>query len=149
MSDFKEHSVSPYLVCANAVEAIEFYKKAFGAEQIVAIKTPTGGILHATLNLNGSSVMLTEKNTECKAVGPATLGGSPVSIHLIVDDIDATMQQAEQAGAKIVMPAEDMFWGDRFGCLQDPFGHSWSLATHIRAVSQEEAQRAANEMMGG
>jgi PhnB protein len=147
MSDFTPHSVSPYLVCANAKQAIAFYQQAFGAEQLLAITTADGGILHATLKINGSSMMLTEQNPECEMPSHVSLGDAPVTIHLVVTDVDAVMHTAQQAGATVIMEPKEMFWGDRFGCLKDPFGHTWSLATPVRDMSEAEIQQAANSMM--
>lgn len=147
MSDFTPHSVSPYLVCANAKKAIAFYHQAFGAEQLLTITTADGGILHATLKINGSSMMLTEQDPQCQAVSHMSLGNSPVTIHLVVDDVDAVMHKAQLAGATVIMEPAERFWGDRFGCLKDPFGHTWSLATPLRNMSEAEIQQAANSMM--
>jgi PhnB protein len=147
MSDFTPHSVSPYLVCTNAKQAIAFYHQAFGAEQLLAITTADGGILHATLKINGSSMMLTEQNPEYQDLSHMSLDNSPVTIHLVVDDVDAAMHKAQQAGATVLMEPAEMFWGDRFGCLKDPFGHTWSLATPIRNMSEAQIQQAANNMM--
>jgi uncharacterized glyoxalase superfamily protein PhnB len=147
MSDFTPHSVSPYLVCANAKEAIAFYCQAFGAQQLLTINTADGGILHATLKINGSSMMLTEQNPEYQGASHMSLGDSPVTIHLVVEDVDAAMHQAQQAGATVTMEPAEMFWGDRFGCLKDPFGHTWSMSTPVRNMSEAEIQRAANLMM--
>ncbi|MFT6950025.1 MAG: PhnB protein [Paraglaciecola sp.] len=147
MSDFTPHSVSPYLVCANARQAIAFYQQAFGAEQLLVINTADGGILHATLKINGSSMMLTEQNPESQGISHMSLSDSPVTIHLVVDDVDAVMHKAQQAGATVIMEPAERFWGDRFACLKDPFGHTWSLATPLRNMSEAEIQQAANSMM--
>jgi PhnB protein len=147
MSDFTPHSLSPYLVCTNAKQAIAFYQQAFGAEQLLAITAADGGILHATLKINGSSMMLTEQNPDSERVSHMSLDNSPVTIHLVVDDVDAVMHKAQQAGATVILEPAEMFWGDRFACLKDPFGHTWSLATPVRNMSEAEIQQAANSMM--
>jgi PhnB protein len=140
------HAITPHLVCAGAADAIEFYKKAFDAVELVRLPGPNGKLIHAGLRIRDSVVMLVDEFPEWGSRGPKSLNGSPVTIHLYVDDVDAVMKQAVQAGAKITMPLEDTFWGDRYGQLEDPFGHSWSLATHIRDVGPEEMQKAAEEM---
>ena len=140
------HAITPHLVCAGAAQAIEFYKKAFGAVEIARLPGPDGKLIHAAVRILDSVVMLVDEMPEWGSLGPKSLKGSPVTIHLYVEDVDAVMKQAVQAGAKITMPLEDTFWGDRYGRLEDPFGHQWSLATHIRDVSPEEMQRAAEEM---
>jgi PhnB protein len=139
------HAITPHLVCAGAADAIEFYKKAFDAVELVRLPGPGGKILHAGLRIRDSVVMLVDEFPEWGSRGPKTLKGSPVTIHLYVEDADAVLEQAVQAGAKITMPLEDTFWGDRYCQLEDPFGHSWSLATHIRDVRPEEMQKAAEE----
>jgi len=140
------HTVTPHLVCAGAAEAIEFYKKAFNAAEVVRLPGPQGKLLHACLRIGDSSVMLVDEFPDCGALGPKSRGGSPVTIHLQVEDVDVVVAQAVTAGAKITMPVADMFWGDRYGTLEDPFGHSWSVATHRRDVSPEEMQQAAQKM---
>ncbi|HZM45994.1 MAG TPA: VOC family protein [Burkholderiales bacterium] len=141
------NTVTPHLVCAGAASAIEFYKRAFGATEETRLDGPDGKIMHAMLRIGNSPVMLADEMPEWGSVGPKALHGSPVTIHLYVDDVDAFVARAEQAGAKITMPVEDMFWGDRYGKLEDPFGHQWSVATHKRDVSNEEMQKAMQEMM--
>jgi uncharacterized glyoxalase superfamily protein PhnB len=140
------HAVTPHLVCAGAAEAIEFYKKAFGATEEARLAGPDGRLMHAMIRINGSAVMLVDEMPEWGAVGPKTLKGSPVTIHLYVEDADAFVARAIKAGAKVTMPVADMFWGDRYGKLEDPFGHHWSVGTHVRDVSMEEAQKAMQTM---
>jgi len=140
------HSVTPHLVCAGAADAIEFYKKAFGATEEVRLPGPGGKLMHASVRIAGSAVMLADEMPEWGALGPKALKGSPVTIHLYVDDVDASVERAEKAGAKITMPVADMFWGDRYGRLEDPSGHHWSVATHQRDVTPEEMQKAMGEM---
>lgn len=141
-------SVTPHLVCAGASEAIEFYKKAFGAMEVRRVQTPQGRLLNALIRIGDSAVMLVDEFPDWGSFGPKSLKGSPVTIHLYVDDVDATFEQAVRAGAKITMPLDDMFWGDRYGKLEDPFGHEWSVATHIRDMTPEEMQAAATKMCG-
>lgn len=140
------HSVTPHLVCAGAADAIEFYKKAFNAKEEARLPGPDGKLMHAMIRIGDSPVMLVDENPEWKALGPKSLNGTPVTLHLYVEDVDAQVAQAVAAGATVVMPVADMFWGDRYGVLEDPFGHSWSLATHVREVSMEEAQEAMRRM---
>jgi PhnB protein len=140
------HSVTPHLVCAGAAKAIEFYKQAFGAEESARLPGPDGRIMHADVKIGDSHVMLVDEMPEWGALGPKSLKGSPVTIHLYVDDVDAVVARAVKAGAKVTMPVADQFWGDRYGKLEDPFGHHWSIATHVRDVSMEEAQKAMASM---
>jgi uncharacterized glyoxalase superfamily protein PhnB len=140
------HSVTPHLVCAGAADAIEFYKKAFGATESARLPGPDGKVMHAAIRIGDSTVMLADESPEWGSLGPKSLKGSPVTIHLYVDDVDAVVARAVSAGAKVTMPVADQFWGDRYGKLEDPFGHHWSVATHVRDVSMEEAQKAMREM---
>ena len=141
------HSLTPHLVCAGAAEAIEFYKAAFGAVELVRLPGPGGKLVHASVRIGDSVLMLVDEMPEWGAFGPKALKGSPVTIHLYVNDVDATVAQAVAAGAKLTMPVADMFWGDRYGQLEDPFGHRWSVATHTRDLTHEEVQKAM--MQGG
>ena len=140
------HTVTPHLVCARAADAIEFYKKAFNAVETGRLAGPQGKLLHAMIRIGDSAVMLVDEMPEWGALGPKALKGSPVTIHLYVEDVDAFVKRAVGAGAKITMPLEDMFWGDRYCKFEDPFGHRWSVATHIRDVSQEEMRQAVQKM---
>ena len=142
------HTVTPHLVCAGAADAIEFYKKAFGAVEEGRLPGPNGRLMHAMIRIGDSAVMLVDEMPEWCALGPKALKGSPVTIHLYVDDVDAFAARAVKAGAKITMPVADMFWGDRYGKLEDPFGHHWSVATHMRDVSSQEMQQAMQQMGG-
>lgn len=139
------HSVTPHLVCAGAADAIEFYKKAFGAVEQARLPGPQGKIMHAMIRIGDSAVMLVDENPEWGMLGPKALKGSSVTIHLYVDDADAFVAGAVKAGAKVTMPVADMFWGDRYGKLEDPFGHHWSVGTHVRDVSMEEMQQAMQQ----
>ncbi|MBX3650131.1 MAG: VOC family protein [Burkholderiales bacterium] len=136
------HGVTPHLVCAGATEALEFYKKAFDAVETVRLPGPGGKLMHAALIIAGSTVMFTDEMPECGAKSPQTLKGTPVTIHLYVPDADAFYAQAVAAGAKAVMPPADMFWGDRYGVLEDPWGHSWSVATHRHDLTPAEIEAA-------
>jgi PhnB protein len=136
------HVITPHLVCAGAADAIEFYKKAFNAEEGGRLPGPDGKLMHAMVRIGGAALMLVDEMPEWGALGPKALKGSPVTIHLYVTDVDATVAQAVAAGAKITMPVADMFWGDRYGQLEDPFGHRWSVATHIRDVKPEDMAAA-------
>ena len=138
-------TVTPHLVCAGAAEAIEFYKKAFGAVEGGRLAGPQGKIAHAMIRIGDSAVMLVDEFPDMGALSPQSLKGSPVTIHLYVDNVDATVERAVKAGAKVTMPVADMFWGDRYGQLVDPFGHRWSVATHTREVSMEEMKQAMQE----
>ncbi len=142
------HTVTPHLVCAGAAEAIEFYKKAFNAEEVTRIPGPQGKLIHAMIRIGDSMVMLVDEFPEWNSFGPKALKGSPISIHLYVSDADAFVQHAVKAGAKVTMPLADMFWGDRYGQIEDPFGHHWSVSTHLRDVSPEELAKGAKEMCG-
>lgn len=136
------HCVTPHLVCAGAAEAIAFYKEAFGASEMARIPGPDGKLIHASVMINGSSVMLVDEYPEMGALAPTTLKGTPVTIHLTVEDVDAFAAKAVAAGARVIMPVADQFWGDRYGVIADPFGHHWSIATPGKEQpSMEEIQR--------
>ena len=139
------HSLTPHLVCAGAAEAIEFYKRAFDAVELGRIPAPDGKLMHAMVRIGDSTLMLVDEFPQYGSVGPKALKGSPVTIHLYVEDVDATVKQAESAGAKVTMPVADMFWGDRYGQVEDPFGHQWSVATHTRDVTPEEMKQAMGQ----
>jgi PhnB protein len=137
------HSVSPHLVCAGAADAIEFYKKAFDAVELIRLPGKGGKLMHACVSINGSSVMLVDESPQFGILGPKALKGTPVTIHLVVADVDKAVDRAVRAGATVVMPVADMFWGDRYGQIEDPFGHRWSLATTKRTLSEQELRAAA------
>ena len=141
------HSLTPYLVCAGAAGAIEFYKTAFNAVEESRTPNEQGKILNAGLRIGDSLLMVMDEFPESGGRGPLSLKGSPVMIHLQCEDVDAVVKQAAAAGAKITSPVKDEFWGDRFAMLEDPFGHKWSVATHIRDVSPEEAKQQATKAM--
>ncbi|MGH8586155.1 MAG: VOC family protein [Gammaproteobacteria bacterium] len=142
------HTVTPHLICAGAADAIEFYKKAFHAVEVGRVPGPQGKLMHACMRIGDSAVMLVDEFPDWSKFGPKSLKGSPVTIHLYVEDVDAMFECAVRAGAKIKMPLEDTFWGDRYGVLEDPFGHHWSVATQIRDVNWEELQQAAQKACG-
>ena len=140
------HSLTPHLVCAGASDAIAFYRKAFNAEETARMPGPGGKLMHAAVRIGDSTLMLVDENPEWGVVGPRTLNGSPVTIHLYVDDVDATVARAVAAGAKVAIPVADMFWGDRYGTLEDPFGHRWSVATHRHDLTPEQIRAAMEKM---
>ena len=140
------HALTPHLICADAAAAIDFYKAAFGAVELVRLPGPQGKLMHGSVRIGDSTLMLVDEAPEWNMLGPKSLKGSPVTIHLYVADVDATVAQAVAAGAKITMPVADMFWGDRYGTLEDPFGHRWSVATHTRDTTHEEMQQAMAQM---
>ena len=137
------HTATPYLVIRDAARALEFYKKAFGATELFRMADPTGKVGHAEITIGDSRIMIGEESLERGARSPESVGGSPVSIFLYVDDVDAFAKQAVSAGAKLLMPVQDQFWGDRYGRLADPFGHVWDVATHKEDVTPEEIQKRA------
>jgi PhnB protein len=140
------HTVTPHLICAGAADAIEFYRKAFGAVELSRMPGSDGKLMHASIRIGDSVVMLNEENPDWGSFGPKHLKGSPVTIHLYVEDADAVFEQAVHVGAKVTMPLDDMFGGDRYGKLEDPFGHLWSIGTHVRDVSPAEMRKAMEQM---
>ena len=135
----------PHLTCRNAYAAIEFYGKAFGAETLGVMPDPQGRVMHAALNIRGATIYLVEEMPEHGGTSPQALGGSPIRLHLQVPDCDAVFNRAVGAGCEVQMPLEDMFWGDRYGMLLDPYGHKWSVATTVRRLSPEEMQKASDD----
>ncbi len=135
------HSVTPYLIISGAADAIEFYKKAFGAIELLRMPYPDGKIGHAEIKIGDSPIMLADEVPDMKYLSPKTLGGSPVSILLYVEDVDTVFNRAVAAGATQDRPVEDKFYGDRAGSLIDPFGHTWHVATHKEDVTPEEMER--------
>jgi PhnB protein len=138
-------SITPHLVCDGAADAIEFYKKAFGAVEHGRMPGPDGKLIHALISIGDSKLMLVDSNPAWGAFGPDKGRASPVTIHLYVEDADKVFAQAVEHGATSRMPVAEMFWGDRYGTLTDPFGHSWSVATHVRELSSEEIASAATQ----
>jgi PhnB protein len=138
------HTLTPHLVVKDASNAIEFYKKAFGAKEIRRVPGPDGkSLIHAELQVGDSRLLLVDEFPEMNCRGPKSVGGTPVTIHMFVADVDAAFEKAVKAGAEVTMPLADMFWGDRYGILTDPFGHSWSIATHQEDVTLEEIGKRA------
>lgn len=136
------HTATPYLIIKDAAQAIEFYKKAFNAEELCRIPSPDGDrLIHSAVKIGDSILFIMDEVPQMGALGPKSLGGSSVTIHLYVEDVDSLYNQAVKAGAEVRMPLADQPWGDRYGSLTDPFGHSWGLATHIEDVSFEEVNR--------
>jgi PhnB protein len=141
------HAVTPYLIVAGAAGAIDFYKKAFGAKEVMRMPGPGGRIGHAEIEIGGSRIMLADEFPDMNCKGPKAFGGSPVSIHLYVDDVDAVAERAVAAGAKPTQPVQDKFYGDRMGTLEDPFGHTWHVSTHKEDLSEAELRRRSEEAM--
>ena len=142
-------ALSPHLVVDDANAAIDFYVKAFGAVEVGRIPGPDGELIHGAVQIDGATVMLADDFPEMsdgKSMTPKALGGTPVTIHLTVTDVETRFQQAVDAGATVVMPLADQFWGDRYGMVRDPFGHQWSLGQPVREVSYEEIQQAVSQM---
>lgn len=140
------HTVTPHLICDGAAAAIDFYQRAFGATEAMRLPGPDGRLMHAQIVIGDSAVMLVDENPAFGLLGPRTLKGSPVAIHLFVEDVDRFFERAVAAGAQATMPPADMFWGDRYGVLEDPFGHRWSVATHLRDVTPAEVQHAVQSL---
>lgn len=137
------HSVTPYLIVKDGTRAIEFYERAFGARLLFRMMRPDGRVGHAELEIGDSRVMLADEHREIGALSPQSIGGSPVTIHLYVEDVDATAARAVEAGAQLTRPVADQFYGDRNGGLTDPFGHVWFVATHKEDVPADELERRA------
>ena len=138
------HTVTPYLAIRNAAQAIEFYKQAFNARETFRMAGPDGKIGHAELRIGDSIIMLSEENPQGGCVSPAALNGTTVGLFLYVEDVDAAFNQAVKAGATVVMPVAEMFWGDRAGSLKDPFGYAWMVATHTRDLTKDEIKKGAD-----
>ena len=143
------HSITPYLIIRGAAEAIEFYKKAFGATELFRFPAPGGRIGHAEIKIGDSPIMLADEFAEMGYHGPQSLGGSPVSIMLYVDDVDTVFNRAVDAGASVKEALQDKFYGDRTATLTDPFGHRWHVSTHKEDVSMQEMERRAKAAGSG
>ena len=141
------HTLTPFLTVRDAARAIEFYKKAFGAEERGSAKSPDGKIMHAELKIGDSIIMLSDEFPEFGALSPQSTGGAGMGLHIYVDGVDAAFDRAVKAGAQVEMPVSDQFWGDRYGKLKDPFGHKWSIATHIKDMSADEMKKSMDEAM--
>ena len=139
-------AVSPYLIVDGAASALAFYKRAFGAKELMQHADPSGRIGHAEIRIGDSVIMLADEHVEINARSPKTVGGTPVILHVYVKDVDAVARQALAAGAKVVRPVQDQFYGDRSGTLEDPFGHQWHVSTHVEDVSPAELRRRAAQM---
>lgn len=137
------HSVTPYLFIKGAARAIDFYKNVFGAAEVVRMAAPNGQIMHAELKIGDSMIMMSDENPQIGALSPLSIGGTASGLHLYVPDVDAVIEKAVGAGAKPVRPVQDQFYGDRSGTVIDPFGHMWSVATHIEDVAPEEMRKRA------
>lgn len=142
------HNVTPYLIVDGAAEAIDFYKKVFGASEKMRMPSPGGKVGHAELTLGDSMIMLADEHPEMGARAPHAYGGSAVSLMVYVPDVDTTVKTAIAGGAKVVRPVENQFYGDRMGTIEDPFGHRWYVATHIEDVPPEEMAKRAAAAMG-
>lgn len=143
------HTATPYLIVKGGADAIEFYKKAFGATESFRMMRPDGRVGHAEIKIGDSVIMLADEHPEIGARSPQTIGGSPISIHLYVEDVDAVFNKAVAAGAKVQRPLQDQFYGDRTGGLLDPFGHAWYVATHVEDIAPEELQKRAAAAAAG
>lgn len=141
------HSVTPYLAVNDAAAALEFYQRAFGARERLRMPAPGGKVGHAEIEIGGSCIMLADEYPEMDFRSPQAIGGTPVTLHLYVADVDAVVKQAVAAGAKELRPVKDQFYGDRTGTVQDPFGHVWHIATHKEDLSPDELKRRAGEAM--
>ena len=141
------HSVTPYLHIKGAADAIEFYKKALGATELLRMAGPDGKIGHAEIQIGDSPIMMADEHPDFQSLGPQTLNGTSVGIMIYVEDVDSVFEKALAAGAKMLRPVEDKFYGDRSGTLQDPFGHVWHVSTHIEDVSPEEMAKRAEAFM--
>ena len=139
------HSVTPYLIVKDAASALEFYKKAFNAEETMRMPGPDGSVGHAEIKIGNSPVMMADEAPEMGFRGPQTLGGSSVSLMIYVENVDELYKQALAAGAKELRPVENQFYGDRAGTLEDPYGHVWTIATHVEDIDPEEMERRAAE----
>jgi PhnB protein len=143
------HSVTPYLIVDGAARALDFYRQVFGATERMRMPGPGGKVGHAEITIGDSVIMLADEHPEMGARGPRAFGGSPVTVMLYVEDVDATVRSALAAGAKPVQPVTDKFYGDRSGTIEDPFGHQWHVSTHVEDVPPDEmARRAAAAMQG-
>ncbi len=144
------HTITPAFAFKDTCKAIDFYKKAFSATEKFVVPSPDGkGIMHAQLVIGDSTIMIGDEQVEHGCKSAETLGGSPIGLYVYVQDVDAWFKKALAAGGAVRMPVQDMFWGDRVGTIQDPFGYSWTIATHIADLSPEEMERGREAMMAG
>src|SRR5262245_4624126 len=140
------HNATPYLIVDGAAKALDFYKQVFGAKERMRMPSPGGKVGHAEITIGDSVIMLADEHPEMGARAPKAFGGSPVSLVLYVENVDATVKNAVGAGAKLLKPIEDKFYGDRMGTIEDPFGHHWHVSTHVEDVAPEEIERRAAAM---
>ncbi len=141
------HTVTPSIIVRTGAKAIEFYKRAFGAEEVNRMEGPGGSIMHAEIRIGDSLIMLSEENEQWGTKSPLSTNGNPGSLHIYVSDADASFKRAIDAGAAVAYPLEDAFWGDRYGKVRDPFGHEWGIATRVKDLSDEEMKQAAEAWM--
>ena len=141
------HTLTPFLTVRDAVRAIEFYKNAFGAEERGVMKGADGKVMHAELKIGDSIIMLSDEFPDYGALSPQAIGGSAMGLHIYLDGVDAAFERAVKAGAEVEMPVMDQFWGDRYGKLKDPFGHKWSIGTHVKDLSMDEMKKGMDEAM--
>jgi PhnB protein len=141
------HTLTPFLTVRNAERAIEFYKQAFGAQERGVAKGPDGKVMHAEVKIGDSVIMLSDEYPEFGSLSPQSVGGSPMGLHIYIENVDAAFDRAVKAGAQVEMPVADQFWGDRYGKLKDPFGHKWSIATHVKDMSADEMKRSMDDAM--
>jgi len=139
------HTLTPFLTVRDAARAVEFYKQAFGAVERGVAKDPDGKVMHAELKIGDSIIMLSDEYPEFGALSPESIGGSGMGLHIYLDGVDAAFDRAVKAGAVVEMPVMDQFWGDRYGKLRDPFGHKWSIGTHIKDLSEDEMKLGMDE----
>lgn len=142
------HTVTPYLTIRNAATALDFYKRAFGADEIFRIANPQGKVGHAEIRIGDSAIMLCDEFPEMGAQGPESIGGTPVMMHLYVEDVDALVERAVNAGGKLERPVADQFYGDRAGLVVDPFGHKWWISTHVEDVPPDELKKRSEAAFG-
>jgi len=141
------HTLTPFLTVKDAARAIEFYKAAFGAKERGVMKAPDGKVMHAELMIGDSILMMSDEFQEFGSLSPQTIGGSPMGLHIYVEDVDTAFDRAVKAGAQVEMPVMDQFWGDRYGRLKDPYGHKWSIATHKQDFSADEMKHNMEDAM--
>lgn len=139
------HTLTPFLTIRDASRAIEFYKQAFGAKERGVAKDPSGRVMHAELMIGDSIIMLGDEFPEFGVLSPQSIGGSGMGLHIYIDNVDSAFDRAVKAGAEVEMPVADQFWGDRYGKLKDPFGHKWSIGTHIKDLSMDEMKEAMDD----
>jgi len=149
MTDSSTQTITPYLIVRDAAAALNFYKRAFGAEELMRLTDPAGKIGHAEIKVGNSTIMLADEHPEFGALSPASLGGSPVKLHFTVADADAAAARAVEAGATLLRPVQDQFHGNRAGMVADPFGHSWFVSAEVEQVSAEEMQRRYGQLLAG